>query len=130
MNTWIRLASLVAIGALAVAGPIEDGTKMDPKTVDRNAAAARTANEHLDVARQYEALAQSFDAKALRHDEKAEKLAMRRGYNPMAAKWPAIANGPADRERNLAIQARRTAAEARELAARHRGLAAEASAAS
>jgi hypothetical protein len=65
-----------------------------------------------------------LDAKSARHEEQAIKAA-KRPLPPLAHKWPAMVQRPADREKQLAIQARRAAQEARELAARHVGLAVE-----
>jgi hypothetical protein len=61
--------------------------------------------------------AAKLEAKAQRHESRAEELANRKGYNPMAHKWPAMVQGPIDRERQLAAKARR---ELRELEAKDR----------
>jgi hypothetical protein len=58
--------------------------------------------------------------KADRHEAKANEMASRKGYNPMAHKWPAMVQGPIHRERELAEKARKAAAESRELAFKHR----------
>ena len=61
--------------------------------------------------------AAKLEEKAKRHEARAEELANRKGYNPMAQKWPAMVQGPIDRERELAAKARR---ELRELEAKDR----------
>jgi hypothetical protein len=68
-------------------------------------------------AEKHEERAEKLERKAARHEAKANELANRKGYNPMAQKWPAMVQGPIDRERQLAAKARGQAAEARTLAA-------------
>jgi hypothetical protein len=115
---------------MLIASPIDETrTKMDAQEIEAKAKVAKTVAEHLAVAQAYEARAEKLDAEAVNHEKDADKLAARRGYNPMAAKWPAVAQGPAHRARSLAMQARRQAGESRELAAKHRVLARSASAA-
>lgn len=70
------------------------------------------------IAKQYREQAVRQKEKAEYHEARAEKL-MPRGYAPMAHKWPGLANAAANRERSLAIQARRAAAEASRLALEH-----------
>jgi len=66
----------------------------------------------------YRDRAEQLEAKAIRHEANAEELTNRKGYNPMRHKWPAMVQAPIDKERHLAMQARRAAREAREMAAK------------
>jgi hypothetical protein len=97
MSKWMRIATISAVGAWAL-----------------------LASDNLTGAKEHEAKAELLEAKAKRHEARAEDLANRKGYNPMAHKWPAMVQGPIDRERQLAAKARRTAHELRELAAKER----------
>jgi hypothetical protein len=85
---------------------------------------ANTPAAHSEVARGYLEWAKSLDEKAAKHESNAERLARDAAYNPMKHKWPAMAAAPAERERRLAMQARRAANEARQLAMKHEALAA------
>lgn len=62
--------------------------------------------------------AERLETKAAQHEANANELANSKNYNPMRYKWPAMVQAPIDRERHLAMQARRAAREARELAAK------------
>lgn len=62
--------------------------------------------------------AEQLEAKAAKHEANANELAQNKNYNPMRHKWPAMVQAPIERERHLAMQARRAAREARELAAK------------
>jgi hypothetical protein len=83
---------------------------------------ATTPAAHSEVARGYRDWANTLEAKAVKHESNAERLAGDTRYNPMRHKWPAMAAAPAERERRLAMQARRAANEARALALKHEGL--------
>lgn len=125
MKHWmIRIASLTiaGLGGLLIAAPADKSSMIDDKQLLSMAKSANTAEAHLTVAKAYDSKAEALEAKARKHEAKADELANRTSYNPMAAKWPAIVQGPIDRERQLAMQARRAAFEARDLAARHRDL--------
>lgn len=118
----IRFATLIAgivLGALCVSAEVKL-TKTDEQQIALQAKNARTAAEHTEVARLYEQRAAAFEAKAKRHEERADSMARREGYNPMKYKWPAMVQGPIDLERSKAMQARRAARETLELVARHR----------
>lgn len=86
------------------------------------AKSANTPAEHAVVAKAYSEWAAELDAKAKKHEAEAEKLANSPNYNPMRHKWPAMVQGPIDREKRLAMAARRAANEARETAAKHSSL--------
>jgi hypothetical protein len=79
------------------------------------------AEANLALAAKQEEAAVKLEARAARHEAKADEMASRKGYNPMAQKWPAMVQGPIDRERQLAANASKEAAKARELAIRYRG---------
>lgn len=63
--------------------------------------------------------AEEWAAKAARHEAAAERIKANQGYNAMRHKWPAMANGAENRERELARQARETEAALRKSAARN-----------
>ena len=83
---------------------------------------ASTPAEHSKVAVAYQDWASLWDAKADKYERHAEALA--NNYDPMRQKWPALANAPVERSRQLAMQARRAANEARALALKHQEIAA------
>ena len=95
----------------------------DPQKLQTMARNATTPAAHAEVARGYADWAVSLDAKAVTHEANAERMAKDTRYNPMKHKWPAMAAAPVERERRLAMQARRAANEARELAQKHEALA-------
>lgn len=57
--------------------------------------------------------ADEWAAKAARHEANANRIKANQGYNAMRHKWPALANGAENRERELARQAREAEAAAR-----------------
>lgn len=116
----MTLATILAIGISFMAA---DAPKDAPKDLRAKAEIARTADEHRDVARDFEARAREFEEKARKHEAEADRIAKRQGYNPMKSKWPAHAQGPENWERGKAAQARRAARESLEMVARHRDLA-------
>ena len=121
----LRIATLITAGALTLmAGQGQPG-KIDAKQVAMKAKDARTAVEHNEVARLYEQQAATLEAKAKHHEQQADSLASRINNTAMAHKWPAMVQGPIDRERSKAMQARRAARESLEKMAYHRGLAAK-----
>lgn len=73
--------------------------------------AAQTPSEYKDRAAKLE-------EKARKHDAEADRMDKASRSNPMLYKWPAMVKGPIERERRLAMEARRAAAESLELAAR------------
>jgi hypothetical protein len=78
----------------------------------------RTKDEHKAEAAKYAARAGELAAQAAKREAAAARLAAQSG-NAMAHKWPGLANGPANLERDRAIQARHAEAEAREKHAFH-----------
>lgn len=109
------ILSLMVTAGLTFAG--------DPQKLQEMAKNATTPAAHAEVARGYLEWAKSLDEKAARHELNAERLAKDTAYNPMKHKWPAMAAAPAERERRLAMQARRAANEARQLAMKHEAMA-------
>ena len=95
----------------------------DSQKLQAMAKSASTPEAHSEVALGYRDWAATLDAKAAKHEDNAERLANSPVYNPMRYKWPAMAAAPAERERRLAMQARRAANEARTLAQKHEALA-------
>ena len=57
--------------------------------------------------------AEEFAAKARKHEAAAERIRAERGYSAMRHKWPAMALGAENAERDRAEAARRAEAEAR-----------------
>jgi hypothetical protein len=89
------------------------------------AKSAVTPRQHEEVAKRYRDRAVEFTAKAEAHEKKAASL-MRQPAPPISHKWPAMQPKPWEKERQLAMQARRAAEEASQLAARHYQLAGQA----
>jgi len=81
-----------------------------------------TKAEHQAEAKRFATRAEEFSAKAKKHEANAERLA-KQGPNAMQHKWPGLAQGPANLERERAMQARRAEAESREKMAFHQELA-------
>lgn len=92
---------------------------VDVKKLEASAKSASTPAEHKKVASQYSERAEFFEAKAKKHEAEVERLSKNTNYNPMAAKWPAVANGPMDYHKRAAVQARRAAEESRQMASNH-----------
>lgn len=67
---------------------------------------------------EYKDRAAKLEEKARKHDLEADKMEKSSRSNPMLYKWPAMVKGPIERERRLAVEARRAASEALEMAAR------------
>jgi hypothetical protein len=88
---------------------------------------AVTAKQHEEVAKQYKDRAAEFAKKAEKHEKKAADL-MAQPAPPIAHKWPAMQPKPWEKERQLAMQARRAAEESAQLSARHTQMAAQADA--
>lgn len=96
------------------------------EALERRSKEADSPKEHAQLAKEYRLRAEDLEKKAAKHQATANKL---RGpnapLNPMAHKWPAMANGGWQREEQLAMQARRAAEECREQAVKHLSLAVE-----
>lgn len=93
--------------ALAIAAAFAADTKSNMTKAEHKAEAAR-----------YSTRAEEAAAKARKHEANVERLA-KPGYNAMQYKWPAMAKGPANLERERAGKARRDEADARERLAFH-----------
>lgn len=91
---------------------------VEPAKLEAMAKAARTAEEHVAVAKQYRLKAEDWEQRAKGHEEEAVRLERR----PRAAiehKWPAFSRQPWQAERAKAMQARRAANECLEVAGVH-----------
>ncbi len=77
-----------------------------------------TKAEHKAEAARLASRASELAEKARKHEANAERLS-KPGYNAMQHKWPALANGPLELERQRAMQARRAESETREKLAFH-----------
>ncbi|MFN0104618.1 MAG: hypothetical protein ACKV2U_21335 [Bryobacteraceae bacterium] len=82
-----------------------------------------TKAQHRVEAERHATRADELAAKALKHEANAERLKANQGYNAMRHKWPGLARGPENLERDRAMQARRAEAESRERLAFHAGMA-------
>lgn len=115
---WAAAMTVCAAVVLSAAPP-SPAVPMDVKKLESMAKSAKSATEHKEVATQYTDRALFFETKAKQHDAEVERLTNSRNYNPMAAKWPAVANAPVDYHKRAAMQARRAAEESRQVAATH-----------
>jgi len=113
--TVLALAFLVTMATMpaVAAEPMVGAEKLE--TMAKN---AKTPGEHAAVAKQFRLRAESFAAKAEKHEAEARKLANgpRIGID---AKWPAMARNTAAKEKQLAMEARRAAQENYALADQH-----------
>lgn len=109
----ILLALLLTIGGVTAAEKSIDGAVQDTRP-------KLTKAQHLAEAERFEARADEFAKKAAKHEEAAERIQARKGYNAMQHKWPGLANGPLNLARDKAMQARRAETESRAMAAYHR----------
>lgn len=124
ITTWMfaAVASAALFTGAATAAPATERV-LDAMTIEKLSKEASTPEEHARVSRQYRLRAESLEAKAKMHEQEAERMLT--GHNPMAAKWPAMVRNGADRERRLAIEARRAAQECYARADHHIRLAVE-----
>jgi hypothetical protein len=118
-----RIALTFAATVLAVA-PVIAGPMVERGKLEKMAENADTPKEHATVAKQYRLQAEEFERKAAKHEAEARKLQASAG-NPMAHKWPAMAPRPWEKQRQLAMEARRAAAECLQAADRHMQLSVE-----
>lgn len=123
-QTWKNLVlALAATAVIAVGAETVDNKPVESNQLTAMAKSAKTPDQHLAVAKQYELQAKTFDQKASQHEKRATELRDKQGYNAMQYKWPSMARGQEMRETSLAMQARRAAKESLERAAYHRELA-------
>jgi hypothetical protein len=128
MKKISRFGLSAAIAVLAAGVSLTPAQSAEPmleaKVLEKMSKNAQTPEDHAKVAKQYRLRAESLQEKAEKHEADARKLRSTNA-NPMASKWPAMVNNGADRERRLAMQARRAAQECFELANHHVRLAVE-----
>lgn len=123
INTLVRYALTGAV-LIVFAGSSAGAEKvLEARVLEKMAKEAVSPSQHATVAKQYRLRAESLEQKAAEHDATANKL--RTVHNPLAHKWPAIGNQAVEREKKLAMQARRAAQECSALADRHIRLAVE-----
>jgi len=92
---------------------------MDRTELESVAKAAKTSVDHAKVAKQYRLRAEEWNTKAERHEAEVKRL-QARPRNAMDHKWPAMANNsPLNKERQLAVEARRASVELTERADYH-----------
>jgi hypothetical protein len=114
MTNMIR--AMILMGASTLVLGAQTGNEKD---LQQMAKAATTSAQHAQVSKQYTLRAEQFEAKAKKHEANAAELAARKNNYAMTHKWPAMIQGPIDREKQLAIEARRAAEESLTLAAKH-----------
>lgn len=132
MNQVMTTMTVAALGATAVilfatlgaaraiaAEPVTEVAK-----IHRLAKEARTAADHVKVAKMYRLQGEALQVKAAAHEDQAKELDAQ-PKPPLAHKWPAMVPPKSRQERDLAIQARRAARESFDLAAKHIQLAVE-----
>ena len=112
------LSALSVAMLLAAAAPSMAAEKMDSEKLQAMAVSARTASEHATVAKHYRVAAESFEAQAAKHEAEANRLKTQPKLG-LASKWPSMVPKTEEKERTLAMQARRAAQENLELADRH-----------
>lgn len=118
----IQAFALVGILAVPTMAAAKDG-KDAGTSLALLAEEAKTPAEHAEVAKQYRAQADDLTATAEHHEAQVKKL--ERARFPVEVKQMRLGNSPVDRERRLAMEARRGAREAREKALHHTQLAVE-----
>ncbi len=115
---WAAAMTVCAAMVLSAAPP-SPSAPMDAKKLETMANSAKTPADHKEVATHFNQRADFFEAKAKQHDAEVVRLTNSRNYNPMAAKWPAMANGPVEYHKRASMQARRAAEESRQVATTH-----------
>jgi hypothetical protein len=90
-----------------------------PNETNRAAGQKLSRAEHKAAADRHATRAEEFAAKARKHEEAAARIAARNRNTAMQHKWPGMARGAENMERDRAMQARRAEAESRELVAFH-----------
>ena len=124
MNAY-RGKGLAATGiALLLSLPAWAQTTASLEAIHARALSANNTAQHATVAKEYRLQGDAFAKKAATHEQEADRLT--RASGAMVHKWPAMASRQLQREKALAVEARRAEREARELADRHLRLAVEA----
>lgn len=120
-----RIVLIAALGIFGIAGFAAERTQVpQEKELAKMAETANTASEHARVAKAYRQRAEVFVKIAEMHEEEVA----RKQNGPkigMAAKWPSMSRNSLQREKQRAIEARRSVRECEELAALHTQLAVE-----
>lgn len=121
----IPMVLIAALGIFVTLGSASEPTQVPKdKELAKMAEKADTASEHATVAKAYRLRAEAFTKIAEMHEEEVA----RKQNGPkigMAAKWPSMSRNSLQREKQRAIEARRSARECDELAALHTQLAVE-----
>lgn len=120
-----RIAAVIGAGLFtavsALPGSVSPITEPAADPLTTTAGNARTACAHSAAAYRLEMQARALEAAAKTHEEEAARAARR--FSPLAHKWPAMVQAPADGERTKAREARTAAAQALKLSSHHRQLA-------
>lgn len=121
MRLQISSGFRAAVAILALAAFSDRGLAQEPvldaKAIEKVSAAAISSSDHERAAKQYRLRAESLEKKADQHEANARRMSQ--AHNPMAHKWPALGRAPEEREKRLAMQARRAAQECLAQAERH-----------
>lgn len=120
-----HLAVALMVGGLALVPATATEPAVQAKALEQMSKQADTPEEHAAAAKQFRLRAESFEAQAEKHEKNAKEMRNRGPANPMATKWPAMAQSGWQRESQLAIQARRAAQECYARASKHVNLAVE-----
>ena len=121
-SSWIATLTMAALMTGAAYG--QTTAKME--RTHSLASSARTSVQHATVSKQYRQHAESFAAQAAEHEKNVRDLTRASGAAPI--KWPGLASGQLQKEKEKALEARRAERETKELADRHLRLAVEAQA--
>ena len=123
---WILSGILGLALTVGITAPAAQGAEalMEIEKLEALAEKADTAKEHAEVAKQYRLRAESYVEKAKQHEAKVAEL-KDRPRSAMYYKWPAMVRTQMEKEKQLAMQARRAAAECMALADKHIQLAVE-----
>jgi hypothetical protein len=122
---WILSGILGLALMVSVAAPAKGAEAlMEIDKLEALAEKADSAKDHAEVAKHYRLRAEHFIEQAKRHESEVARL-NKKLHGAMAHKWPAMTRGAVDREKQLAMQARRAASENMAIAEKHVQLAVE-----
>ena len=123
---WILSGVLGLALAAGMTAPVAQGAEalMEIDKLETLAKNAGTAKEHAEVAKQYRLRAENYIEKAKQHEAKMSEL-NERPRTAMHYKWPSMVRTQVEKEKQMAMQARRAAAECMALAEKHIQLAVE-----
>jgi hypothetical protein len=127
MRMLLKAIPAMALGMI-LSMPAAFGVEplVELEKVHKMAKEAVTASDHATVATHYRLHAEAQERKAVAYESEAIALEKERGPLPaMAHKWPSMVRKAGEKERSLAMQAKRTAKELLALSDKHMKLAIE-----